>query len=116
MVGEMVEMLIPPGNKTYRGGKLPEEHRDFFKKKAEIACDSSSAFNKIPLEKKYRAPMFLATSESESTAQGFKSTHGMSGDKNEGVIWNFDFPKGQWDPEKNAYVGCCLHVNKVRAG
>merc|ERR1711933_256043 len=85
---------IPPMKMTHRGGRLPMEHRHFFQSRAQVPCETE-IFEDIPDEKKYRAPMFLATSEQQATAKDFAQKNSQS--TGDGVHWIFHFPTGTVD-------------------
>jgi len=94
---------MPKDLVSFRGGELPQEHREFFRSKAEAEEED---------DKKYRAPMFLATSEKESVANSFMRRKPLA----QQVLWKFYFPEGRDTVNEQGaqYVeGCCLHVNKV---
>eukprot|EP00732_Lithocolla_globosa_P002382 Lithocolla_globosa_v1_NODE_1545_length_2495_cov_33.624180.p1 type:complete len:532 gc:universal NODE_1545_length_2495_cov_33.624180:1755-160(-) len=65
----------PKNNKTYRGGALPKSHHEFYKQ----------------LGKKYRAPMFLATSFEPSVAEFFAQRAENRGE--EPVLWTVHVSK-----------------------
>jgi hypothetical protein len=72
--------LFPPGGSTYRGGGLPDEHRDFF-----------------TVGKQFRVPMFLATSMDQNVTQV-----GLGGDG-----WRVsDFVWVWWRPGLGRSEGC----------
>ena len=75
---------FPPGDVCYRGGGFDDRYRSFF-------VDS----------RKYRQPVYLATSFSEAVARQFIEMRG--GD--DCVLWRVRI-----DPERK-----CLHVNFVKA-
>lgn len=94
----------PPELKTWRGSSLPREHRDFFKSRAEAAGE----------DKKYRAPMFLASSDKIEVARKFMNENPAE----RRVLWILHFPAGEpgFDSKGNAVIrGCCLHVNKIKS-
>ena len=79
----------PANNQTYRGTVLPREHQFFYK-----------------LGKRYRVPMFLATSFDTSVATEFieRAEEAADHPNGEPVLWTF-----QLDP-----VDKCLHVNYLQ--
>jgi len=71
---------------TYRGGALPRKHHSFFAK-----------------GKRFRAPQFISTSESESIAQRIFAQRAEA-DGKEPVVWEFHFHKKFH----------CVHVNLLK--
>jgi len=94
----------PPELKTWRGGALPREHRDFFRSRAEATGE----------DKKYRVPMFLASSHNRGIAKTFMDKQ----PREQQVLWILHFPAGVpgFDLEGRAVItGCCVHVNLIGA-
>jgi hypothetical protein len=79
--GPSLQTRWPASNETVRGGGLPRRHRPFF-----------------TIGKRYRVPMFLATSGDRPTADAF-----MQRQAEEPVLWTFRF-----DPALR-----CNHVNFI---
>ena len=78
----------PENNRTYRGTVLPRAHQAFYR-----------------VGKKYRVPMFLATSIEAQVAIDFmmRATDASEDDEHEPVVWTFELD----DNER------CMHVNYI---
>ena len=86
------ELKLPPAMRTFRGGELPMEHVEFYRRR---------------VGQKYRVPGYLATSFSERVAYGFLYNKFAEGKTPVKWIVEMD-PRGRDDP-----VFQCKQVNFV---
>ena len=87
--GNIASLPFPALGCCYRGGTLPIEFHDFFS-----------------LGKKYRAPMFVATSHDKAVAEEFFRDQWKAG-QHPAVLWRIQLhPRGQYERALR-----CQHVN-----